>query len=272
MEQSGQVGDAVDDRVRFGLGTWLRKRALAAADQHRGRADRVPTADVGGQVVADDQRGLWPAAERVQGRGEELRRRLAQHPGGLAGGVLEQPDPSAGVEVLAVVAAGDPVDLGGEQLRAGPHGPERGVQVVVGRPVAGVGEQHVAGRLARPGQGPASSWRTPSAATASTRASGADANSRAATATGVTSSPSEVWKPSRARRPASAAGVIESVLVVNRTVSPWSRSHRTASGAPGTTWLPTYRVPSRSSSTVSMPVSRPTTHLRHARLDHPSQG
>jgi hypothetical protein len=64
---------------------------------------------------------------------------------------------------------------------------------------------------------------------------------------------------------------IESVLVVNRTVRPWARSHRTASGAPGTTWLPTYSVPSRSRSTVSMPVSRPTTHLRHVRLDHPGK-
>jgi hypothetical protein len=38
--------------------------------------------------------------------------------------------------VLAVVAAGDPVDLGGEQLGPGPYGPERGVQVAVGRPTA----------------------------------------------------------------------------------------------------------------------------------------
>jgi hypothetical protein len=30
-------------------------------------------------------------------------------------------------------------------------------------------------------------------------------------------------------------------------------------------WLPTYRVPSRSSSTISMPVSRPTTHLTASR-------
>ena len=77
-------------------------------------------------------------------------------------------------------------------------------------------------------------------------------------------------------RPGQAVGEggreIESVLVVNRTVRPWARSHRTVSGAPGTTWLPTYSMPSRtSSSTVSMPVSRPTTHLRHVRLDHPGK-
>jgi hypothetical protein len=115
----------------------------------------------------------------------------------------------------------------------------------------------------------ASSWRTPSAATASTRACDADANSRSATATGVTNSSSEASKPRSARRSARAAGGIESVLVVKRTVRPWSRSHRTASEAPGTTRLPTYRVPSRSSSTVSIPVSRPTPHLHHARLEPP---
>jgi hypothetical protein len=73
LEQSGQLGHAVDDRVRLGRGVRLRAVALAAADQHRGRADRLPTADVGGQVVADDQRGVRSAAERVQGGGEELR-------------------------------------------------------------------------------------------------------------------------------------------------------------------------------------------------------
>jgi hypothetical protein len=56
--------------------------------------------------------------------------------------------------VLAVVAPGDPVDLGGDQLRPGPQSPERGVQVVVGRPKAGIGHQHVRGRLARPSQEP----------------------------------------------------------------------------------------------------------------------
>jgi hypothetical protein len=52
-------------------------RRRRAADQYRGRADRLPVADVGLQVVADHQRGLWSAAERVQWRGEELRQRLA---------------------------------------------------------------------------------------------------------------------------------------------------------------------------------------------------
>jgi hypothetical protein len=101
--------------------------ALAAADQHRRRADRVATTDVGGQVVADHQRAL-------------------------AGGVLQQPHPPAGVQVLAVVAARNPVDLGGDQLRLGPQSPERGVQVVVGGSVAGIGDQDVGGSLARPGQ------------------------------------------------------------------------------------------------------------------------
>jgi hypothetical protein len=51
LEQSGQVGDAVDHRVRLGRGAWLAAVALAAADQHRRRADRVATTDVGVQVV-----------------------------------------------------------------------------------------------------------------------------------------------------------------------------------------------------------------------------
>src|SRR4029450_10567016 len=108
-----------------------------------------------------------------------------------------------------------------------------------------------------------SSWRTPSAATASTRTGDAEANSRWDTATGVPSSSAEASKPRPANRSARAAGAIESVLVQNRTVRPWARSHRTASGAPGTTWLLTYRVPSRASGTGSIPPSRPTTHLRH---------
>jgi hypothetical protein len=49
-----------------------------------------------------------------------LAQALTQHPRGLAGGVFQQPHSPAGVEVLAVVAAGDPVDLGGEQLGPGP--------------------------------------------------------------------------------------------------------------------------------------------------------
>jgi hypothetical protein len=73
LKQPGQVGDAVDDRVRLGSGAWLEVVALAAADQHRRRPDRLPAADVGGQVVADHQRTLCPAAERIQGRGKELR-------------------------------------------------------------------------------------------------------------------------------------------------------------------------------------------------------
>jgi hypothetical protein len=95
---------------------------------------------------------LCPAAERVQGGGEELRRGLAQHPSGLAGGVLQQPHPAAGVQVLAVVAARNPVDLGGDQLRLGPQGPEGGVQVVVGGPVAGIGDQLM--KELRPPPGP----------------------------------------------------------------------------------------------------------------------
>jgi hypothetical protein len=42
LEQAGQVGDAVEDRVRLGLGARPRAVALAAADQHRGRATAWP--------------------------------------------------------------------------------------------------------------------------------------------------------------------------------------------------------------------------------------
>ena len=54
------------------------------------------------------------------------------------------------VSVLAVVAVGDPIELGGEQLDSGPHSRERGVQPVVGRSVAEIGDQHVGGRLPGP--------------------------------------------------------------------------------------------------------------------------
>jgi hypothetical protein len=118
----------------------------------RGRPDGLAAADVGLQVVPHDQRGLGSAAQRLQGCGEERRRGLAQHPGRRPGGVLQQPDPPPGVQVLAVVADRDPVDLGGQQLRPTPDGPEGGVQVVVGRPVAGIGHQHMADPLPRPGQ------------------------------------------------------------------------------------------------------------------------
>ena len=58
--------------VRLGLGAWLEAVALAAAGQHHSSADLVPTADVGDQVVAHDQRGVRSAAERGQGRGDGL--------------------------------------------------------------------------------------------------------------------------------------------------------------------------------------------------------
>src|SRR4051812_8653174 len=74
-----------------------------------------------------------------------------------------------------------------------------------------------------------------------------------ATATGVTSSSWLTSNPRSRRRPASVDGLTESVLVVKRRVRPASRSRRTASGAPGTTRVPSYRVPSRSSSTVPIP-------------------
>jgi hypothetical protein len=58
--------------VRLGLGAWLEAVALAAAGQHHSSADLVPTADVGDQVVAHDQRGVRSAAERGQRRGDGL--------------------------------------------------------------------------------------------------------------------------------------------------------------------------------------------------------
>jgi hypothetical protein len=188
-EQSGQVGHAVDDRVRLGLGARLGAVALAAADQHRRRADRVATTDVGGQVV-------------------------------------------------------------------------------VGRSVAGIGDQTWVARSPGPARQLASSSRTPSAP----RPAPAPPVRRR-TAGRRSRSGDQLVLGGREAEPGQAVGEpgwgIESLLVVKRTVRPWARSHRTASGVPGTTWLPTYSVPSRSRSTVSMPVSRPTTHLRHVRLEPP---
>src|SRR5215216_533753 len=68
LEQSWQVGDAVDDRVGLGLGARLGAVPLAAGDQHRGAPTARPRPSASSGAVKNSGDGLpstravWPVA------------------------------------------------------------------------------------------------------------------------------------------------------------------------------------------------------------------